>query len=93
MLKADTQKLAKLYQPLPVPWMQWEQIHINFVKELPEDDGYEVITMCIDHFSKMVVLVLLQESDARTVVSCFLAEVLGYHGLTESIISDREPRF
>ena len=37
----DTQKLAGLYQPLPMPnKCLWEQIHINFVMELLEDNRY-----------------------------------------------------
>ena len=60
--------------------------------ELPEHDGYETIMTCIDHFNKMVVLVPLRKTDARTVASCFLAEVVSHHGLPATIISDRDPR-
>ena len=61
--------------------------------ELPEHDGYGIIMICIDCFSKMVVLVPLCETDARTVASRFLAEVVSHHGLPATIISDRDPRF
>ena len=61
--------------------------------ELPEHNGYRTIMMCIDQFSKMVVLVPLHETDARTVASRFLAEVMSHHGLPVTIISDRDPRF
>ena len=70
-----------------------EQIHIDFVTELPEDDGYRTIMMCVDHFSKIVVLVPLWELDTQTVASCFLAKVVSHHGLPATIISDRDPRF
>ena len=60
--------------------------------ELPEDDGYGTIIMCIDQFGKMVVLVTLWEIDARTVASHFQAEVVSHHGLPATIISNREPR-
>ena len=49
--------------------------------------------MCVDQFSKMVVLVPLCEMDARTVASHFLKKIVSYHGLPETIISDRDPRF
>ena len=49
--------------------------------------------MCMDQFSKMVVLVPLHEMDARTVASHFLTEVVSHHGLLAIIISDRDPRF
>ena len=61
--------------------------------ELPKDDGYGTIMICIDQFSKMVVLVPLYKTDARTVASNFLAEVMSHHGLPATIISDRDPRF
>ena len=61
--------------------------------ELPEHDGYWTIMICVDHFSKMVVLVPLHKTSARTVASCFLAEVVSHHGLPKTIISDRDPRF
>ena len=61
--------------------------------ELPEHDGYRTIMICIDQFSNMVVLVPLYETDAQTVASRFLAEVMSHHGLLVTIISDRDPRF
>ena len=48
---------------------------------------------CIDQFRKMVVLVPLCKMDAQNVVSHFLTEVMSHHGLPETIISDRDPRF
>ena len=73
--------------------MPWESIHIDFVMELSEDDGYRTIMICIDQFSIMVVLVPLCKTDAQTVASGFLGEVMSYHGFPATIISDREPRF
>ena len=61
--------------------------------ELPENDGYGTIMICIDHFSKMVVLVPLRKTYARTVASRFLAEVVSHHRLLVIIISNRDPRF
>ena len=61
--------------------------------ELPEDNGYGTIMMCMDQFSKMVMLVPLRETDARIVASHFLTEVMSYHRLPATIISNRDPRF
>ena len=61
--------------------------------EFQGDHGYGIIMMCIDHFSKMVVLVPLQESDTETVASCFLAELMSHCGFLVTIISNRDPRF
>ena len=61
--------------------------------ELPEHDGYGTIMMCVDCFSKMVLLVPLHETDTRTVASRFLAEIVNHHGLPATITSDQDPRF
>ena len=50
VIQSEYQKLAILYQPLPMPRMLWEQSHINFVTKLPEDDGYGIIITCVDSF-------------------------------------------
>ena len=52
-----------------------------------------MIMTCVDRFSKMVQLVPLRESDARTVADKFLSTVVSQHGLPECITSDRDPRF
>ena len=61
--------------------------------ELPEDNGYGTIMMCMDQFSKTVVLVPLHETDALTVASRCLAKVVSHHGLPATITSDQDPRF
>ena len=61
LLQVNTQKLAGLYEPLPMPLIPWEEIHINFVTELPEYDRCTIIMIYIDLFSKIVLLVLLRE--------------------------------
>ena len=52
-----------------------------------------MVMMCIDRFSKMVQLVPLWESDARTIADKFLSMVVSQHGLPECITSDHDPRF
>ena len=61
--------------------------------EPPEDNGYGTIMTCVNQFSKIVVLVPLCETDAQTVASHFLVEVMSCHGLPETIINFRDPRF
>ena len=61
--------------------------------ELPEYNRYGTIMICIDQFSKMVVLIPLCKTDALTVASRFLAEGMSHHRLPVTLISDRDPRF
>ena len=49
-----------------------------------------MVLMCVDRFSKVVQLVPLWESDARTIADKFLSTVVSQHGLPECITSDRD---
>ena len=44
-----------------------------------------MIVTCIDHFNKMVVLVLLYKSDAQTIANHFFAEIKSYYELLLAI--------
>ena len=46
--------------------------------------------ICIDHFSKIVQLVLLQESNAPTIANKFLSIVVSQYGLLDCIMSDHD---
>ena len=48
---------------------------------------------CINRFNKMVQLVPLWESDARTIADKFLSRVVIQHALPECIMSNHDPRF
>ena len=72
-------------------WMLFEQINIDFLTELSEYNGFGKNMIYIDHYSKMVVLVLFWEFDAWIAASCFLAEIVSYQELQATIISDIEP--
>ena len=61
--------------------------------ELPADDGYGISMTSIDHFSRMVVLVLLHESNAQTVANYLLTAVISHNILLLAKINDRDPRF
>ena len=58
-----------------------------------EDEGHTMVMTCVDRFSKMVQLVLLQESDARTIADRFLSMVVSQHGLPECIMSNHDLHF
>ena len=52
-----------------------------------------MVMMCINRFSKMVQLVPLWESDARTIADKFLSMVVIQPGLPECIRSNHDPCF
>lgn len=91
--KADTRRPAGLYTPLEVPRVPWEQLHIDFVVELPSDEGYKTVMTVVDRFSRMCCFVPLKNTDAESVAKAFFKEVVANHGLPRVLISDRDPRF
>ena len=52
-----------------------------------------MVMTCINHSSKMVQLVPLQESDARTMADKFLSTVVSQHILLEYSMSNHDPLF
>ena len=52
-----------------------------------------MVITCIDYFSKMVQLVLLRESDPRTVSGRFLSMVVSQHQLPKYIVSNHDTHF
>ncbi|POM80717.1 Pol protein [Phytophthora palmivora] len=70
-------------QNLPVPADCWKSMSLDFVFGLPADDkGNTGILVFVCRLSKMVHL---------APIACFAKT--RYHGLPESIVSDRDPRF
>ncbi|KAE9278664.1 hypothetical protein PF008_g28559 [Phytophthora fragariae] len=68
---------------------------MDFIFGLPRDaEGCTGVLVFVDHFSKMVHLApVAAEVTADESAELFLDLVFRHHGLPESIVSDRDPRF
>jgi hypothetical protein len=82
-------------QPLPIPDYRWQQVSMDFIMQLPiTARGHTAIVVFVDKLSKMVHLApTTVDVDASTTARIFFDHVFRLHGMPETIISDRDPRF
>jgi hypothetical protein len=84
-----------LLQPIPTPSRRWEQVSMDLITQLPKTrSGHDAIVVFVDKLSKMVHYAPTKtQVTAPELASLFVKEVVRHHGVPESIISDRDPRF
>ena len=87
-----------LLPPLPVPKDPWEDITMDFIMGLPQTDRHHDanIIVFVDRLTKYVHLI----PTISTISSCaegaarlYIDHVFLQHGLSKTIVSDRDPRF
>ncbi|POM66514.1 Pol protein [Phytophthora palmivora] len=82
-------------QSLHVPADCWKSMSLDFVFGLSADDkGNTGILVFVCRLSKMVHLAPVRDKvTGNQAAQLFLDSVFRYHGLPETIVSDRDPRF
>uniref|UniRef100_H3GBI2 Reverse transcriptase n=1 Tax=Phytophthora ramorum TaxID=164328 RepID=H3GBI2_PHYRM len=80
---------------LPIAAEAWRSVSMDFIFGLPPDaDGRTGVLVFVDRFSKMVHLIPVSDTiTAAESAVHFVDAVFRHHGLPESIVSDRDPRF
>jgi transposase InsO family protein len=93
--KIQTNKPNGLLQSLPVPSRPWSHIAMDLVVHLPKTKHQkDAIAVFVDRFSKAAHFVACHTSmSAQDLADLFFKNVVRYHGLPVSIVSDRDPRF
>jgi transposase InsO family protein len=81
--------------PLEIPERRWQSVSLDLITDLPETSrGFDTVVVFVDRLSKMVHI----EATTKTITSEGLAElfeshVIRYHGVPQTLISDRDVRF
>lgn len=82
-------------EPLSIPSRRWSSVASDFIAHLPKTSKvYDAIITYVDRFTKRVHFAASKCSDtAVDVAYAFYNNIFRYHGLPDSIISDRGPKF
>lgn len=93
--KPSNQQKIGLLQPLPIPDRPWQQVSMDLITQLPKSrTGKDAIVVFVDKLTKMVHYVATTTTvTAPELSQLFMREVVRLHGVPESILSDRDPRF
>lgn len=83
-----------MLQPLPIPTASWTDISMDFVTGLPESGGSDAVYVVVCRLSKRArYLPSRKDATAEDVAREFFNQIVVLHGVPNSIVSDRDPRF
>ena len=94
-VKADHRKPKGALKPLEVPDRRWESVSMDLITDLPVTrKGHDSIFVVVDRLSKMVHLEAFTKTiSAQGLAAVYADRVFRYHGVPQSIVSDRDTRF
>jgi len=92
--KNRTQPPAGKLMPNLIPEKAWTHISVDFITKLPLAQGYDLILVVVDRFTKMAHFISTTEkTSAEGLSRLFRDNIWKLHGLPDSIISNRGPQF
>ena len=94
-VKAEHQAPTGKLQPLPIRVWKWERITMDFVTGLPRTlKGNDAVWVIVDRLTKSAhFLPIRWGCTLEKLAEKYIAEIVCLHGVLESIMSDRDPRF
>jgi hypothetical protein len=92
--KHENCKSPRLLSPLPVPNSAWQDLSIDFIDGLPKCEGYSVIFVIVDRFTKYAhFLPLNHPYTSQLMATIFFNNIVRLHGLPKTIVSDGDKVF
>ena len=85
---------AGLLQPQPIPDGAWQDLSMDFIEGLPKSEGYDVIMIIVDRFTKYAHFIPIKHPfTAPTIARTVFDNVVKLHGLPKTIVFDRDKIF
>jgi hypothetical protein len=79
-----------LLRPLAAPDRAWKDISMDFITHLPESHGYDAVLVVVDRLTKFRYYIPYKGTcDTEEAARLFRDHIWRYHGLPETIVSDR----
>ena len=86
-----------LLEPLPIPSHRFGSWSVDFIMHLPQCNGFNAMSTCVDHLSGLVRLTPcthgVGEMSAAAMAKLFFNAVVQHFGLPDDIVHDRDARF
>ncbi|KAA3484266.1 DNA/RNA polymerases superfamily protein [Gossypium australe] len=94
-VKAEHQLPSGLLQPVKIPLWKWERITMDFVSGPPlSPTKKDTMWVIVDLLTKSTHFVPVRtDYSLQKLAKLYVAEIVRLHGVSVSIISDKDPRF
>ena len=94
-VKVEHQAPAGKLHPLSIPEWKWEKITMDFVTNLPKTQkGNDAIWIIVDRLTKSAHFIPIRWGCSLDhLAKRYVNEIVRLHGISISIVSDRDPRF
>ena len=93
-IKSARHKPYGLLQPVSPSAKPWSDLSMDFIVKLPKSKTYDSILVIVCRFTKMAHFIACNETiTSDQLAKLFFDNVIKYHGLPSTIISDRGPVF
>jgi hypothetical protein len=92
--KTSNQRPQGLLHTLPIPTKPWSSIGMDFVGPFPMVENLDYIWVILCRLTSLVHLIPLRTTNtAAQLAPLFMNEIVRLHGLPDTIVSDRDPKF